>query len=80
MTNAYAVEAAILQHLNEQDSATMEELFRSLSRFTLNQLFFAIDRLSRDGKIRLRQPARFTYLVSTAVSSIRTQAGLSADR
>ena len=80
MTHVYAVEAAILQHLNEQDSATMEELFRSLSRFTINQLFFAVDRLSRDGKIRLRQPARFTYLLSTAVSSTRTEVGPSADR
>lgn len=73
MAHVYAVEAAILQHLDEQGSATMEDLFRSLSRFTLNQLFFAIDRLSREGKIILQQPTRFAYLVSSAASGARAQ-------
>lgn len=44
-----------------------------LSRFTLNQLFFAIDRLSREGKIILQQPTRFAYLVSSAASGARAQ-------
>lgn len=80
MTHAYPVDAAVLRHLEEQGSTTMEELFRSLSRFTLNQIFFAIDRLSREGKVSLRQPTRFASFVSAAVSGTRTQVSLPADR
>lgn len=79
MTHAYAVEAAILQHLEEHGSSTMEALFRSLSRFTINQVFFAIDRLSREGKVSLQQPTRFAYIVSAAGSGTRTQSSTSAD-
>lgn len=80
MAYSYAVDAAILQHLEEQGSSTMEELVRSLSRFTLNQVFFAIDRLSREGKVSLRHPTRFAYFVSAAVSGTRNQVSPSADR
>ena len=80
MACAYAVEAAILRHLEEQGSSTMEELFRSLSRFTLNQVFFAIDRLSREGKVSLRHTTRFAYLVSAARFDTHTQSSPSADR
>lgn len=79
-TNLIKVESAICQHLEEQGSSTMEELVHSLSRFTLNQVFFAIDRLSREGKISLRHPTRFAYLVAAAGSSTRTQVNHRADR
>ena len=80
MVNAYEVQAAILRHLDEQGSCTSEELFRSLSHFTLNQVFFAIDRLSREGRVSLRHPTRFDYLVSAAVSGTRNEISPSADR
>jgi hypothetical protein len=73
------VEAAVLRHLGQQRSCTMEELCRATSCFTLNQVFLAIDRLSRNGKISLRHPSRFTYLISAAVSNtdplVRSSAG-----
>ena len=50
MVDAYEVETAILRYLAEQGSWASEELFRSLSRFTLNQVFFATDRLSGTGE------------------------------
>lgn len=74
------VETAILRHLDEQKSCTIEELFRSLSHFTFNRVFFAIDRLSREGKVSLRQPTRFAYLVSAAGSGNRNEVSPSADR
>lgn len=80
ISNRIEVESAICWHLEEQGSSTMEELFRSFSRFTLNQVFFAIDRLSREGKVRLRQPTRFTYLVSATGSGTRTEVSPSEDR
>jgi hypothetical protein len=67
------VETAVLRHLDEQGSCTIEELFRALSRFTLNQVFFAIDRLSRGGRVSLRHPTRFAYLVSVAGSGTQHQ-------
>jgi hypothetical protein len=79
-SNRIEVESAIYRHLEDQGSSTMEELFRSLSRFTLNQIFFAIDRLSREGKVSLRQPTRFVYLVSATGSGTRTEVSPSADR
>ena len=80
MGYASEVEAAILRHVAEHGSCTSEELFRALSHFTLNQVFFAIDRLSRDGRVSLRHPTRCDYLVSAAVSGTRNEVTPSADR
>jgi hypothetical protein len=80
MGYASEVEAAILRHVAEHGSCTSEELFRALSHFTLNQVFFAIDRLSRDGRVSLRHPTRCDYLVSAAVSGTCNEVSSSADR
>jgi len=63
-TDGYDVESGILQYLAQHGSSTLEELARMLTGFTLNQVLFAVDRLSRDGRIILRHPSRFDYLVS----------------
>ena len=84
ITTRIEVETAIVQHLETQGSSTMEVLVHSLPpslpHFTFNQVFFTIDRLSREGKVRLRHPSRFAYLISAVGSGTRTQASLSADR
>ena len=80
ITDRIEVETAILQHLEEQGSCTIEELFHSLSHFTLNQVFFVIDRLSRERKVTLRHPTRFAYLASAVGSGTRNRVRLSADR
>ena len=74
------VETAILRHLDEHGSSTIEELSRSLSHFTLNQVFFAIDRLSREGNVSLRHPTQFDYLVSARVSGGHNEISPSADQ
>lgn len=74
------VETAILRYLDEQKSCSIEELFRALSHFTFNQIFSAIDRLSRDGRVSLRHPTPFTYLISAAGSGTRNQVSSSTDR
>jgi hypothetical protein len=63
MVDAYEVETAILRHVAEQGSCTSEELFRSLSHFTLNQVFFATDRLSGTGE------SAFDILPGVTISS-----------
>ena len=80
ITSRIEVETAIVQHIEAQGFCTMEALVHSLPHFTFNQVFFTVDRLSREGKISLRRPSRFAYLVSAVSSGTRTQASLSADR
>jgi hypothetical protein len=80
ITNQIEVETAIVQHLEKQRSCTIEELVQSLSHFTFNQVFFTIDRLSREGKVSLQHPTRFAYLVSAVGSGTRNQVSHSADR
>lgn len=80
ITTRIEVETAIVQHIETQGSCTVEALVHSLPHFTFNQIFLTIDRLSREGKVRLRHPNRFTYLVSAVGSDTRSQASLSADR
>ncbi len=59
------VEKAILRHLDERGPCTIEELIRALSRFTFNQVFSAVDRLSLEGKVRgLRHPTESAYHIS----------------
>ena len=80
LTTRIEVEIAIVQHIETQEFCTVEALVRSLPHFTFNQVFLTIDRLSWEGKVRLRHPNRFTYLVSAVSSGTRAQASLSADR
>ena len=61
------VEAAILQRVEGLGSCTLEELIRALPGYTWNQLFSAIDRLSRDGALVLRRPTQFEYVVEAGL-------------
>ncbi len=57
-------ETAVLRHLDKQGRTTLEELMRALSRLTFNQVFCAVDRLSRAGSIVLQRQTRFDYILS----------------
>jgi hypothetical protein len=56
-TTRTEVETAIVQHLETQGSCTVETLAHTRSHFTFNPM----DRLSREGRVSLRHPTRFTY-------------------
>ena len=58
------IEAAILEHLAGRSSCTMKELASLLPDWTLNQVLFAVDRLSQNGKLVLRRPLPFENLMS----------------
>lgn len=64
MAIADNVDAAILEHLATRGSCTVDELISVLPDLALNQVLFAVDRLSRNGKLVLRRPSPFKYLVS----------------
>ena len=58
------VESRILQEIGRVGSTTLDQLVLALPRYTWNQVFFAVDRLSRHGDLKLiRQPDSSGYLV-----------------
>ncbi len=80
MDDTREVETAVLSYLENHGVCTMEQLFRMRSNLTLNQVFFAVDRLSRQGKVILRHPAGFDYLVSSISSDAGNHVQAPSDR
>ena len=68
-TQSCDVESAILEMLQRRGPCSLDELYQGLSDYSWNQVFAAIDRLSRNGHLALRRPGRFDYLVSIGMSS-----------
>lgn len=66
MTQNFAIGSLITQELEQQGPCTLETLAYKLSTCSWNQVFMAIDTLSREGAITLQPHARFQYLVSLA--------------
>ncbi len=64
MTKRDALEFAILKQVLLRGTVSFEDLMRTCSGHTWNQLFAAVDGLSRRGAITLRRIDRCTYLVS----------------
>lgn len=58
------VDQAIIEELTALGACQVEEMVERLTGFTWNQVFAAIDRLSRDGTLALQHPARFGYEIS----------------
>ncbi|MCI1280796.1 MAG: hypothetical protein LKG23_17665 [Nitrospira sp.] len=72
MTKRYDTAALIIHELEQQGSCTLDALAYRLPTCTWNQVFMAVDVLSREGTICLQPRARCQYLVSLA--SVHTQA------
>jgi hypothetical protein len=64
MIRAQNVDQAILHDLTAHGTCQVEDMVERLAGFTWNQVFLAIDRLSRDGTLALQRPARFGYEIS----------------
>ncbi len=60
------IRSLITQELEKQGPCTLETLARKFSAYSWNQVFTAVDGLSRNGAIRLQPYARFQYLISLA--------------
>lgn len=58
------VEQAIIRELTVRGSCRVEDVVERLNGCTWNQVFSAIDRMTRDGTLALQRPARFEYHVS----------------
>jgi len=62
------IEELITRELERRGTCTLELLVQRLQTCTWNQVFMAVDTLSRKGAIVLRPLPRFQYLVSLAQS------------
>ena len=62
------VGALITYELENHGPCTLEALAHKLPICSWNQVFMAVDALSRDGAITLQPQARFQYLVSLSPS------------
>jgi hypothetical protein len=58
------IEAAILDRLRENGSCCFDEVVTTLPNFTWGEVFAAVDRMSRDGRLSLRQHGYSTYQIS----------------
>lgn len=63
MTEAEAVASRVLERVLQHGPIRLDELERLLPCCTWNQMFPVVDRLCREGKLVLRRPDRFTYMV-----------------
>lgn len=66
MTTLADIEGLITRELTRRGACTMEALAQQLTTCTWNQVFMAVDILSRKGTIVLRHLPRFQYMVSLA--------------
>ena len=71
MRRTQDVDQAIMQELTALGTCQVEDMVERLTGFTWNQVFAAIDRLTRDGTLALQRPARFDYEVSMATGRNR---------
>lgn len=64
MAGTGEVEKAILGDLARRGPCSIEEMVTHLPGYTWNQVFSAVDRLSRESKVMLQRPSRFGYHIS----------------
>lgn len=72
MMRAQDIDQAIIHDLTAHGTCQVEDMVERLAGFTWNQVFSAIDRLSRDGILALQRPARFGYEISITSGRKRT--------
>lgn len=64
MDRSHQLESAIYRHVSRVSECTFEELVGWLPQYSWNEVFGAVDRLSRKGRLTLRHPTRFGFLIS----------------
>lgn len=65
------IASAIFKALEEEKALSLDALTQRLSSYTWNQVFVAVDTLTREGILTLRRADRLTYQVSLSLSHDR---------
>ncbi|MGH7411048.1 MAG: hypothetical protein ACREJ6_08350 [Candidatus Methylomirabilis sp.] len=63
MAEVADIERAILRELVRIGPCAFDDLALTLCEYSWNQVFSAVDRLSRQGRLALRHPGRFGVVV-----------------
>ncbi|MGA6826169.1 hypothetical protein ACO9S2_01025 [Nitrospira sp. NS4] len=66
MAQAYSIESAIHEQLARVGTCSLDELVDLLPGYSWNQVFDAVDRLTREGTLSFQHPGPFLYLLSLA--------------
>jgi hypothetical protein len=64
MTQEITVEDQVIDVLHHTRACDLEEIMRQCANLTWNQVFLAVDRMSRRGEIRLVPRGRGAYTVT----------------
>src|SRR5262245_8370353 len=70
-TPVHSVDSVICQEVTSLGSCTLDELTQRLQAYSWVQVFEAVDRLSREGTLRLTRTGRFGYALSVRPSPPR---------
>ncbi len=57
------IEAAIVESLQRSGPCCLEDVVTTLPNFSWGEVFLAVDRMSRDGRLLLRQLGGSTYQI-----------------
>lgn len=74
MSQFRRIESAIYQELKRHGPCAPEELIDRLPDYSWSQVFAAIDRLTRGGRLTIRHPSRFRCLVSISATVLQEEA------
>ena len=66
MAQSTTVEVQVIDIVRRNRACDLEEVMRQCINLTWNQVFLAVDRLSRNGKIKLTPSGRGTYTLTFA--------------
>ena len=79
------IEEAIIDKLRRDSPCSLDDVLTQLSRFSSGEIFIAVDRMSQDGRVLLRQRGYSTYQHSlgprrTEFGSATSEKGIQASR
>ena len=79
MDRSHHLEMAIYRHLYRMSECSFEDLLGLLPQYTWNEMFGTVDRLSREGRLTLRHPRRFGFVISTTEHTFEPDQALWAE-
>lgn len=67
------IEEAIIEKLRRDGLCSLDEVLTHLSRFSSGEIFIAVDRMSQDGRVQLRQRGYSTYHLSLGPQCVQVR-------
>ncbi len=70
MDEAVVIASEVLREIERQAPCTLDELIRALPAYSWNQVFLAVDDLTRRNVLMIHRGARSDYLITLAGQSL----------